>query len=123
LHFVASVDVPGALCHNDTVREELAGFGFAADAREELAILEVGGDVGGMIVDQVLEIGDGGLIVAELRTFHGEAVAGEGIRGTRGDELLENFTARLLRLGHFVRARIIAGAPRTRKAVENRAVS
>ena len=54
-------------------------------------------------------MGRGGRIVAELHAFESEAVAGESVSRFFGNELFEDFTARLLCLGHGVNARIIAG--------------
>ena len=65
-----------------------------------MAILEIAGHIIGMMLDKMLEMRRGGLIVAELRAFERQAIASECIGRSRGDELLKNFAAGLLRLGH-----------------------
>jgi hypothetical protein len=116
LHLVAGVNVSGALRDDDAVREKLLRLFDAAHARKKLAVLEVGGHIFGMFLDQMLKVRVRGFVVAKFHAFHGEAVARERIRGARSNKLLENFTAGLLRLGHISGARIITGAAHTRKA-------
>jgi acyl-CoA hydrolase len=109
LHLVARVRIAGLLRDNDAVREQLARLRNAAEARQELAELSVTGHVIRMRVQELLEMFRGGGIVAELDAFESQPIACEGVRGFFGDELLEHFAARLLSLGHGLKARIITG--------------
>ena len=71
------------------------------DLRQELAVLEVCGDVFGMRCQQRLEmfVGSGG--IAGVGALHCQAVAGERVVGFCGDEFFEHLAARfLLWLGH-----------------------
>ena len=64
-------------------------------------------------------MGRGRLIVAELGAFERQPVAGKGVGGFLGHELFQNFAARLLRLGHGMNTRIIAGsAARAKQHIE-----
>ena len=116
MHFVACVSISGTLGGDDALREHFARVLVAAEAREKLAVLVIAGNVVGMIFDQMLKMPACSLIVAKLHAFEGKSITGERIRRARGDELFENLTAGLLRLGHCARPRIIAGAPRACKA-------
>jgi len=80
-----------------------------------LAKLEIARDVLGVGFQQLLEMRGGGVVVAELHTFQRESVARECVGGFFGYKLLENFAARLLCLGHRMKARIIAGLRRHAK--------
>jgi hypothetical protein len=90
---------------------------FAASALgEELAILEVSGDVPGMGSQERFEIlirsGD----IPAIGAFHCQAVAREGIRRLGGDEIFQDLTARfLLWLGQS-HAHSIFALPRNNKS-------
>ena len=107
LHFVAGVHVAGFLGDDDAVGQEFPRFLGAAEAPEELAKLEIAGDVVRMRFEEFLEMLGSRGIVAEFHTFERESVAGEGVGRFFSDELLEHFAARLLCLGHTLEARII----------------
>jgi hypothetical protein len=115
LHFVARMDVTGTLRDHDSAGKELFGFFDAPHARQKLAVLEIASNIFRMIFEEMLKMLGSCFVVAELHAFQREAVAREGVRWSGGDELLENFTAGLLRLGHFGGARIIAVAAHARK--------
>jgi len=74
-----------------------------------LAKLEIARDVFWIGFQEFLEVGGGGVVVAELHAFQREAVARKCVSGFFGDELFQDFAARLLCLGHSVKTRIIAG--------------
>jgi acyl-CoA hydrolase len=74
-----------------------------------LSELKVTCDVFRIGFQQLLEMRGGGVVVADLHAFQREAVAGECVRGFFGDKLFQDFAARLLCLGHGMKARIIAG--------------
>lgn len=110
LHFVPRVDVARLCRDDDAVRERFAGFFGAPQTSEKLAELIVAGHVFRMLFAQLLEVAEGRLVVSELDAFERQAVARKGIGGPFGDELLEEFAARLLCLGHRMKARIIAAS-------------
>src|ERR1700689_2770210 len=74
-----------------------------------LAKLEIARDVFRIGFQEFLEVGGGGVVVAELHAFQREAVARKCVSGFFGDKLFQDFAARLLCLGHSVKTRIIAG--------------
>jgi len=115
LHFVPRVDVARLRRGDNAVREELAGFVHTPQARQELAELIVRGHVFRMFFAQLFEVADGRHIISLLRTLERQAVARKGVRGSFRDELLEEFAARLLCLGHGMKARIIAASKEQRK--------
>jgi hypothetical protein len=83
---------------------------------EKLPVLEVAGHVVRVRGEKLVEIFDGGGMVALVSALHGQAVARERIIRMRGHKLLEHFPARLflalllalvLRLVHGSSPRII----------------
>jgi hypothetical protein len=108
LHFVAGVHIAGSLRDDDAVRKEFAGLIQASEAREQLRELEVARRVIRLVFEKLLEMFGRGVIVAFLRTLHGQPVARKGVAGLLHDELLQHLSPRLLRLGHGPKARIIA---------------
>jgi len=110
LGLVAGVHVASFLGGSNSGSEDLFGFSDAPEAREELAVLEIAGDVVRMGREQLLEVPGCRFVIGELRAFKCQAVAREGVVRIRGDEPFEDFPASLLRLGHGSKARIIAVA-------------
>jgi hypothetical protein len=58
---------------------------------------------------------NGGAIIPQLCAFVRQPIKGKGVTRFCGNELLEHFTARLLRLGHRMKHRIIFVLPQSRK--------
>jgi len=116
LHLVPSMDVARLRRYDNSIRKHFGGLFHAPEPRQQLAELIVAGHVFGMRFEELLEVAEGGLVVSQLHAFEREAVARESIRGPFRDELLEDFTARLLCLGHGTKARIIAASMGNRKS-------
>jgi acyl-CoA hydrolase len=110
LHFVARVHVACPLRNEDTVREQFPRLFDLSEARQELAKLEVAGDIFRMGLEEFAEVLSGGFVVPQLHALEGQSVTGKRVTRLLGDELLENFAARLLHLGHRMNARIIAAS-------------
>lgn len=107
LHFVAGVNISRLLGDNDAIRKCPACFVEPPETGQELAELEISCHIGGMFVKEYSEMIIGGAIIPELGAFERESVARKSIARFFGDELLEHFPARLLRLGHGMKRRII----------------
>jgi len=81
--------------------EDLLGLVGAGFADEELGVHEVGGDVVGIALEEFAEVCVGGGCVAGVHAIEREAVAGKGVVGIFGDELLEQLAAGFLLFGHL----------------------
>ncbi len=92
---------------NDAIRENAPGFVHAAELAQEIAALEISGDIGGMILQQLAEMGEGILVIAQTRAFQGKTVASEGISGLGGQKGFEFFAARTGSWAHGGKAGII----------------
>lgn len=96
LHFGACVLVTCALSHGDARLQGGPRFFVASTLGEKLGVLEVSGDVPGMGSQERFEIvicrGD----IPGIGAFHRQAVACEGIRRLRGDEIFQDLAARFL---------------------------
>ena len=79
LHFAGCVGVVGAVGGGDAFVEAGDGFFGAALFGEGLGGHLVGGDVGGVVLDEGGELGEGDGGVALTEVFHGETVAREGV--------------------------------------------
>jgi len=91
LHFVAGMGVSCFLGDDDARGEDAFGFIDSAGLGEELAVLKISGDIGGVVSQQLLEVGDRGGVVAEAGAFERQSIAGEGISrigGKKGFEFL-----------------------------------
>jgi hypothetical protein len=107
--------VARALGRGDAGGQRGSGLSCAAGLGQELAKLEVSGDVFRMRAQEGFEVlvGRGG--VSGIGAFHRQAVAGKGIGRLGGDELFENLAARfLLWLGRSHAHSIFALAPDTK---------
>jgi hypothetical protein len=110
-HFLGGMGVAGASGGGDSGGKGLACLGEAREPHVKLAELEVTGDVVGVRAKQNVEVLDGGVGIARVGAFKGEAVKGKGVVGARGDELFQFLAASScwLWLGHGVRGSIIGG--------------
>jgi hypothetical protein len=87
LHFARGVGIVCAVGGGDAFVEAGDGFFGAALFGEGLGGHLVGGDVGGVVLDEGGELCEGAGGVALTEVFHGEAVSGEGVGGVE----LKNF--------------------------------
>src|SRR5712692_4459006 len=114
-HFGTGVVVAFFLGDRDPSGKNLARFSGSSKLRQQLAEVEVAGDVVGTGGKEFAEMLFGGGRIAGVHTFHRQTVAGKGVAGFGGDELFEFLAARLGRLGHESNRRIIAGCSRNTK--------
>jgi hypothetical protein len=89
LHFAGGVGVVGAVGGGDAFVEAGDGFCGAALFGEGLGGHLVGGDVGGVVLDEGGEFCEGEVDAAVAEVFHGEAVAGEGVGGIELEDFVE----------------------------------
>jgi hypothetical protein len=89
LHLAGGVGVVGAVSGGDTLIEAGDGLFSAALFGEGLRGHLVGGDVGGVVLDEGGELGEGDVGFALAEMFHGEAVAGEGVGGVELKDFVE----------------------------------
>ena len=89
-HLGEGVLVVGAIGYGDASVQALEGFVDAVERDEGLRGHLVGRDVVGIVRDAVGELGEGRIGLALGDTFHGQAVASEGVCGVE----LKNFVER-----------------------------
>jgi hypothetical protein len=88
--------VAGAVGGFDAAGECAPGFFDLRLAREELAVLEIAGDVIGVGGEELLEILRGGGVVALIGAFDGQTVEREGVIRVSCGEFFEHLAARFL---------------------------
>ncbi len=68
-----------------------AGVAAPSKLFERLASVEISRGVGRIGLQDRVEFANGKIELARFYVFHGEPVTGEGVRGARREQLVENF--------------------------------
>ncbi len=85
LEFGTGVAVAGAGGDFDAALVKGSRFIELAERFVGAAAVEVGGGVVGVVLEESVELADGGFALAGVEVGHGEAVTGEGIGGVLGE--------------------------------------
>ena len=101
--------VAGVLSDYDSIREQLACFVELAGSRQKLGKLIISRYVIRIRFEKFLEILVGSFVFADLGAFERQTVTRERVRWFVDNKLFQNFSPRLLCLGHGLEAGIIAG--------------
>lgn len=95
-------------CASDARRQRLARLFRSPELGEKLAVVEVTGDIIGVVLVKRLKMLEGGRRVACPGALHRQGVTRESVHGIFRDELFQGLAAAFCCLGHAEELRIIA---------------